>query len=458
MLSCLNFTLLSLSSSQFGLTQPNTRLQSIQTFSNIKMKYNFYYFFYSSNLEPSQKFHRLHFSNFLDSSIQISSLSFNRDDIYQRPIFSPSTTSNLTITESFFTNCSSFDGGAFFVVFNGPVIIEKSNFVNCFCSDKGGVLFMYGLSLSIKQTCFSQISAQEGFSIFCSRSKSKTLIENSHFFNNTGESSTVYVYGFDVEMKNNNCSHSKASSISTFSVAPSHSFIFTMQVFHECDGGNIIHLETTDSADTITNCIVVNCYLTSTSTSKNIKSDTFENQNNDVANLDSLFYFVDGTTVLVDWSFIMKNDKYVFSRSNDNSTLIISNSFFSAKKENVEFDDFTTIQDSVKFGDSTLIAINFINTQICWNQNRYKFREPKVFQKVIIAVIVIVLFVGAFVYMIVEACKDEKEHKDLLKQTEYNEALNNEIQLDDLDQLAKEKKGKEELAKLGNDGEGEQSD
>ena len=441
MFFALNLTLFSLTTAQFSITRPNTRFSSFLESSKVQIRNNFYPFLsvFSKNTENINVI-QSSFCNFLSSVVKIDQTVFNRDDISIRPLTNLDDP-NVTVTESFFANCSSYDGGALFVILDGPIIVQKSNFVNCSADNKGGVVFFYGQSLSITDTCFSNCMANQGFAIFCSRTTAQTDVENCHFYQLNGELSAVFLDGFDLKISNNNMTNVQAnevSGIATYYLKPSHSFSFESISISQCSGNYLINLISLDSADTINRGNAIDCTLGASG---------------------SIFLLDSCNLILNNWAFSFSADtsNLVFA-TGQSSTAEIQNSYFSLQRNQITFETFVTVQSTVQFGNSSLINIDYLNTHECWHQNRYKFLEPALYKKIIVAVLVALIFAAAFIYIIVMACKDEKLHKQLQSKTEMNEQLNNQIQASDIKTLAEEKKEKDELVTMGLDGEGDISD
>lgn len=375
----------------------------------------------------------------------------NREDIFgERPKINQNA-ANLTVYESLFQECKGNDGGVFFVVFNGDVIIEKTNFVNCSASGRGGVIFYYGSTLTISESCFSYCTSnKDGYCIFCANGRKTVKIDQCHFYDSKGgKSTTVFLNGFDVSTKMINCTNSNIDSTlfdgsddlndliiaTSFSISPSYHFTFEMIEINNNSGPFILYFDQTDQVDSIQNINIINCKLVSEDDTK------------------SLFYLTNGNSIVQQCCFILNQDYNDNNQLNlflttDQSTMKLQNCFFSLPASSIITNNpQLTIDSSVQFAASNFNTIKNIKSEGCWDQNRFKFREPKTYQKVIISVVVILIFVVGFVFMIVEACNDEKEHKELLKVQEYNEMQNEMIQNEARQQFEEEMKQNSEMSR-----------
>ena len=436
-----NLSLIAIHLSQFSIHVSQMMQPSCFSIQNAEISYNYLHSFYNqfnNGIKNKRKciVSRCKFSHFLQPVFSILNgpdSDINRDDIIgERPKIDLNA-ANLTVYESLFQSCKGIDGGVFFIVFGGDVIIEKTNFVNCSASGRGGVIFFYGSGLTISESCFSSCTAQsDGYCIFCANGRKTFTLGQCHFYDSKGKSSAVFLKGFDVSIKNLNCTNSNVDSslleeseikdtivVSSFYIFPTHHFIFEMIEINNNSGPFILNLEFTDQTDTIQNVNIINCQLT---------SDKQEGST-------SLLFLTDGTTVLNKWGFIFAdstfndNNPLVLFTSDDDSTLTLQDCFFSLPKTSISTENpQLTIDSSVEFGSSKTGNVKFVKSEGCWNQNRFKFREPKTHQKIIISIVVILIFVIGFVFMIIEACNDEKKHKELLKAQEYNEMQNELIQ------------------------------
>lgn len=443
MFSSVNLTLFAIRISQFSIHVSQMMQPSYFSIRNADISYNYMQPFYSqfnNGLKNKRNciVSRSIFSHFLQPVFSILNgpdSDINREDVYgERPKIDQNA-SNLTVFESLFRACQGIDGGVFFIVFSGEVIIEKTNFVNCSASGRGGVIFFYGSSLTISESCFSCcFSKSDGYSIFCANGRKTIKIDKCHFYDSKGgKSTTVFLNGFDVSTTNLNCTNSNVDSslfdesekdadndliiASSFSISPSHHFAFEMIEINNNSGPSIIYLDQTDQVDSITNVNIVNCQLT----------------NNEQKDYNSIIVLTKGTTVIKNWGFIFddynSNTPLILLYTSDQSTLTLQNCFFSLPESSISTDDpQLIIESSVQFAASNIGNIKFVKSEGCWDQSRFKFREPKTHQKIIISIVVILIFVFGFIFMIVEACKDEKKHKELLKLQEYNEQQNEMIQ------------------------------
>lgn len=466
MFTSVNLSLFAIRVSQFSLHVSQMMHPSYFSIQNSEISYNFlqpFYNQYNDGLKGKKNciFSGCKFSHFLKPVFNVLNgpdSDINRKDIIgERPKIDQNA-ANLTVFESLFQECKGNDGGVFFIVFNGDVIIEKSNFVNCSAQGRGGVIFFYGASLTILESCFSFCQSKtDGYCIFCASGRKKVDVEQCHFYESKGGLSTaVFLSGFDITTKKLNCTNSNVDSSlldgseiddvidllisSSFYLSPSHFFSFEMNEIVNNTGPYIIYFDKTDQVDTIQNVNIINCKLA------NEKST-------------SLIYLTDGTTIFKNWGFVFadsssqvfnSNNPLVIFTSSDNSTLTLQNCFFSLPESSISKDSRLVIDSSVKFGTSDKAKVDFIKTEGCWNQNRFIFREPKTYQKVIISVVVILIFLIGFIFMIVEACRDEKKHKELLKAQEYNEMQNELIQGDEIskqneDELMRKKELSEKL-------------
>lgn len=478
MFSFFNLSLLSLRASQLSFSRSQISSPSYFSISRSTISRNLNQPFYSefNDAIPSTKschVYKSHFSHFLVPVFSILNgpdSDFNRQDIYNQQPTINLKAPNLTVYESLFSDCKGKDGGVFFVVFEGDVIIEKTNFINCSAEGKGGVIFYYGSILTITQSCFTSCtSTNDGFSIFAARSKAQATIEQTHFYlSEGGKSSTVFIEGFDIITKNLNCTNSayneklntdsEDSSVlaTAFFLSPMHFFSFEMNEINNNSGFSLLHLANLDQVDSIQNINIINC---------NIMEDL-----NSASLSNSMLFFTQGTVVFRNWAIVINDEQlksqYMskplsFMDTDDSSTLDIDNSYFSLSKTCFSFNTYVTLGSSVNFDSSNQISLKEVSSKGCWAQSRFIFQEPKTYKKVIVALVVAALFIVGFAFLIYEACQDQKEHKELLQQTQNNEMLNEtyqKIQVQDLQKLAKKQQAQNHLLAKGENGEGELSD
>jgi hypothetical protein len=311
---------------------------------------------------------------------------------------------NISIVESTFTSINTTDdGGAVFCVFPGSLVVSQTLFGDVVTSARGGALFFHGNSLSIDFSCFSKMTARQGFAIFSARSVQGTVLRSNSYYNVNGTSFALWLYGLTIEMSSNNITDARASDGTAALQADAvRRFQCLSQTLRQNAGdvivllANVIPKFDIDGANYIVN--------------------KAEKTHISVLSYDA---------VLTNWNFVANSAAPIVAQGN--STVPISVTFrdcvFDKAAAMLAFPTWVT-SENVRYGAAEERSIEVVASQQCWAQKRYTFKEPMLWKKVIIGITFGALFVLMIAYVVYENCQDRTRMKELEAENETNQALN----------------------------------
>lgn len=350
-----------------------------------------------------------HFAHFLSHVICSESVtSIYREDIIARPTLDLNG-ENITVNESLFRDIrSQTDGGAIFAIFPGDVILYQVAFLRVASDAKGGTIFFHGNNLTILSCCFTQCSADQGMAIFNARTKNMTRFGQCHCFNLSGTSYGVYSYSFVTEIKNSNFTRSQATGDgSAFYVQTVRTVDVSDSVFQENKGKSLFVTEGIYRTFEFIRC---NCFSNSG---------------------DSCVNVIGYDLVLKEWAFARNTLTNLASSSSADVTLTLTDCQFDKTKDELAAPVWATFSSGCQFSVEGAVDIPVVQTGVCWDQNRYKFEEPKLYKKIIIGCVFGLCFVIVIIILIAKDCQDKKRMNELIAEHEANEGLNEHILIEE---------------------------
>ena len=360
------------------------------------------------------------FSKFLTHVIRTDSVvSIYREDVTSRPTFDLDG-ENITVNESTFTDITcGTDGGAIFAIFPGDLLLYQVNFVRVSSNAKGGTIFFHGNNLTLRSCCFTQCSAVQGMAVFNARTKNKTLVEGCHCFGLSGGIYGMYLCSYVGNLRSSNFSAASATG-----------------------DGSAFYVEPIRSMD-VNDC----AFVANKGTSVVVCADVYRafefKRCNCIKNEGAAFVNVVGfDVVLSEWAFVGNVFTSFASSASADMTVTLNNCSFDVAKDKLAAPAWVTFDSACKFGATSTIDLGFVETGVCWQQNRYKFEEPPLYKKIIIGCVFGLCFVIVIIILIVNDCKDKKRMKEIMAEHDVHEGLNQHIALADNtgDGLKKERK------------------